>query len=161
MKRPSPVIRFAVVVFFILAVSGFVAYRSGWIDSDPNKGIINETPEIPTSGSHVPGVSTLYKTDSTLPDKKPATSPDNNADVRTIMESSKSIILSKPEYEPDLTLSDSILKYFTPDTLPQIIIDSTEKKSPPMFSGSKSGYLLRPEDIKPKMFPKKKLIKHL
>jgi hypothetical protein len=160
MNQPSPLIRLVVVVFFTLAITGFVAYRSGWIGADRNE-TINETPEVPATRPQTTESSSTAPADTVTPREKTAQVKKEDPEIKTIMESSKSIILSKPDYESEITINDSLFRYRIPDTLSQFVIDSNPSENPHMFSGSKSGYILRPQDIKPKMFPKKKLVKHL
>jgi len=158
MNRPSPVIRVVVFVFFALAVTGFVAYRSGWILQDSSAAELEVTPDIPVSPKTT--VDSITRPDSLVP-PKPQVVKENVPEIKTIMESSKSMILVKPELEEIYTLNDSIKFYLENDTLPPIKIDSTPQTPPPMIYGSKSGMMIRPVDIKPKKIPKTKLVKHL
>jgi hypothetical protein len=158
MNRPSPVIRFVVFVFFALAVTGFVAYRSGWILQNRSNEDLEVTPEIPVSSKTTTDSITTH---DTLVPPKPLVVKESAPEIKTIMESSKSMILPKPELEEIFSLKDSINFQVDQDTLPPVQIDSTPEKTPAMIYGSKSGMMIRPLDIKPKKKPKTKLVKHL
>jgi hypothetical protein len=158
MNRPSPVIRYVVFVFFVLAVTGFVAYRSGWILQDHSNKDMDITPEIPVSSK---SLSDSLTTPDTLVAPKPLVEKESAPEIKTIMEGSKSMILTKPELEEIYSLNDSIKFYLDSDTLPSIQIDSTPEKIQPMIYSSKSGMMIRPVDIKPKKPTKTKLVKHL
>lgn len=158
MNRPSLVIRYVVFVFFVLAVTGFVAYRSGWILQALSNNDLDITPEIPVSTKSL--IDSITTPDSLIA-PKPLVEKDNAPEIKTIMESSKSMILTKPELEEIYGLKDSIKFHLDLDTLPSIQIDSTPEKTRPMIYSSKSGMMIRPIDIKSKKATKTKLVKHL
>jgi len=147
-----------VFVFFILAVPGFVAYRSVWIFKENSHIDLEVTPDIPVSTSMT--ADSINPPDTLVP-PRPELVNESAPEIKTIMESSKSMILTKPDLEKIYSLNDSIKFQLDADTLPSITIDSTPQISPPMFYGSKSGMMIRPVDIKPKKSPKTKLVKHL
>lgn len=158
MNRPSPLLRFVVFVFFALAITGFVAYRSGWILQEGRTEDLDITPEIPVSS--IKAADSSMVPDSLAPQKRVIVN-ESAPEIKTIMESSKSIILTKPELEEIYSFKDSIKFRLDSDTLPHVTIDSVPETSRPMIYGSKSGMLIRPMDIKSRKFAKKKLVKHL
>lgn len=124
MKSPQLFTKTAVLSLFIFLLTGFVAYRSGAFDKLLAGKQANIPPAIESNTAITYQVDTIPKVDSPRP-------------VRTIMSSSKSIVVPD-NYE--YTYKDSELK----KKLKKKKMDTAVQKKPIMFSGSKSGPVISP-----------------
>lgn len=126
MHSQKLLVKMIVLSGFLLLLSGFVAFRSGAFDKYLQKK---------NSG--------ISYTDTS---KKPA--PDTAKTPRTIMSSSKSIIMTDYTVKPDISQLDSIEKKRLIDELIKKRAETISKQEIYWMTSSKSGPVLRPADIK-------------
>lgn len=124
MKSPQLLTKTVVLSVFIFLLSGFVAYRSGAFAKLLAGKQTNIPRTIESNTAFTYQVDTIPKADSPRP-------------VRTIMSSSKSIVMPD-NYE--YTYKDRELK----KKLKKKKMDTAVQKRPIMFSGSKSGPVITP-----------------
>ncbi len=125
MPATKPLLKVFMPVVFLLLLSGFVAFRSGAFD----RYLDSTGKNAASSLSYVSDTSGKPPVDTTKP--------------RTIMSSSKSMILIDDKSKTKPVLADSTPKTAKKDTL----IAPADSTKPTIFYGSKSGGIVRPADI--------------
>lgn len=130
MNTPSLFSKVAVLSGFILLLSGFVAYRSGAFDQIMTG---NKHSSLPPIGAN--SVNSSYPSD-TIP------KADSVPQVRTIMPSSKSIVM--PENYDYIIKDDKPKKKLKKKDKANKKSDTADKKPTTIFTGSKSGPIIRP-----------------
>jgi hypothetical protein len=142
----SPALKIGAILIFVAGVVTFVAYRSGYFDTDPIdtkteeitvdiKPDVAETPNDPLDDTTVSVKEDIPVMPATNNDDKSRPSVKIEDFNRDRMHSSKSLLLVEPE---DFKMhSSKSAPIFEPSDL-----------ETPRMHGSKSGIMLRPEDIK-------------
>lgn len=126
MRSQKMLVKIVVLSGFVLLLSGFVAFRSGAFDKYLQKKY-----------------SGLSYTDTS---KKPA--PDTIKPPKTIMSSSKSIIMTDYTIKPDISQLDSVEKKRLIDELIKKRAEAKAKQELYWMTSSKSGPVVRPSDLK-------------
>ena len=168
MKSPSPVLKVAVISFFIFLLCSFVAYRSGVFDKWIHDKSVTTKEPVQDTSKNVPSTAQV-ETSAPAKDTLPAKFRD------VVLSSSKSIMISDDKLKLDISalttitsekkkanmkpdslttkanedsfiIKSNALRISTPDTLsshPRAVRPRTV-----LFSGSKSGYVIPPIEVK-------------
>jgi hypothetical protein len=134
MPATKPLVKVIIPLVSLLLLAGFVAYRSGAFD----RYIGSTGNNAATSLSYISDTNGKPPLDTTKP--------------RTIMSSSKSMILIDDKSKTKPAPADSTPKTARKDT----IIATADSTKPTIFYGSKSGGIVRPADIEKIKVKKKK-----